>query len=326
MKIIKTKEIIPKDVSEISDSSLIFFKNRAKLINGSMPDFFVYIQDDAWEAFNSHGNNVYKELKHEAQGIFTGHYFKDQFGEFVVATAYEEGNGNSQSAYVEMSEECLANISERCQKNDTLMLIWVHTHPGFGVFYSGTDYNCLKTNFHKPYQIGIVVDILRNQTKGFKIKGSEAFEFANFRLFNNEKNLLFFPYQRPTLQPVFKNSGRINQLTTEKERLKKDLQIQMDENAELRINLKQKEDELKLAQQSKTDINLLDENLRGEEGNNDQSVTEKQQETGDEIIQLRTKVQNNEKEIEDLKMKLRNMSSENERLKKNHSKKFFKFF
>ena len=120
MKIIKTKTIEAKDISEISDKelsdkALIDFKDRKKLHNGVIPDFFVYIQDYAWNAFVRHGENVYQEVRHEAQGIFVGHYFKDQFGEFVVATNYEEGNGNSQSTYVEMSEECLAKISEKCQ-------------------------------------------------------------------------------------------------------------------------------------------------------------------------------------------------------------------
>jgi hypothetical protein len=84
MKIIKTKEIIPKDISEITEKSLLDFKDRAKLHEDSIPDFFVYIQDYAWNAFDTHGNNVYRELRHEAQGIFVGHYYKDQFASFIV--------------------------------------------------------------------------------------------------------------------------------------------------------------------------------------------------------------------------------------------------
>jgi 26S proteasome regulatory subunit N11 len=245
MKIVKTKTIEAKDVSEISDEKLIDFKDRAKLHEDSIPDFhkdsipdfFVYIQDYAWNAFVSHGNNVYKALRHEAQGIFVGHYFKDQYGEFIVATAYEEGDGNSQSAYVEMSEECLAKISEKCQANGTLMLIWVHTHPGFGCFYSGTDYNCLKTNFYKPYQIGIVADILQHKTKGFKVQDAEVLEFPDYALFNDEKNLLFSPYESHKIEIIKKNDEKINELTAEVERLKADLQTQTDEIEKLKQSL-----------------------------------------------------------------------------------------
>jgi proteasome lid subunit RPN8/RPN11 len=225
MKIVKTKEIVAKDVSEVPDT-LIDFKDRAKLHehNSSIPDFFVYIQDYAWNAFANHSNNVYQELRHEAQGIFVGHYYKDQFGEFTVVTAYEEGNGNSQSAYVEMSEECLSKISDKCQADGTLMLIWIHTHPGFGVFYSGTDYNCLKTNFYKPYQIGLVADILGNQIKGYKTKGSDVVEYVDYKLFNDEKNLLFLPYENKKIRVVKESNSRLAELEKENAELKKKLQ------------------------------------------------------------------------------------------------------
>jgi proteasome lid subunit RPN8/RPN11 len=222
MKIVKTKEIIPKNVSDLPDT-LIDFKEREKLHdNNSIPDFFVYIQDYAWNAFISHSTNVYKELRHEAQGIFVGHYCKDRWGEFVVATAYEEGNGNSQSAYVEMSEECLSKISDRCQGDGTLMLVWIHTHPGFGVFYSMTDYNCLKTSFYKPYQVGIVADILGKQTKGFKTKGTEVIEFTDYKLFYDKKNTLSDPYSK--IKVVSEKDRKIASLEEEIEHLNKEIE------------------------------------------------------------------------------------------------------
>lgn len=239
MRIIKKKSIIARDASEITDRNLMNFKDRAKLhTEVEIPNFFVYIQDYAWNAFLNHGNSVYEELKHEAQGIFVGHYFKDDFGEFVVATNYEEGRGSSESAYVEMSEECLAGISDKCQNNDTLMLIWVHTHPGFGVFYSGTDYGCLKTNFYKPYQIGIVVDNLRKQHKGFKTKGNDVIDFSNYALFNEEQNILFSPFAKIA---VVKKNKQADELIRENNGLKKDNDELKKENDEL----KRESDELK---------------------------------------------------------------------------------
>jgi proteasome lid subunit RPN8/RPN11 len=263
MKIVKTKTIEAKDVSEIPDKALIDFKDRKKLHSGEPPEFFAYIQDYAWNAFVRHGENVYQEVRHEAQGIFVGHYFKDQFGEFVVATTYEEGNGNSQSAYVEMSEECLAKISGKCQNDGTLMLIWVHTHPNFGVFYSGTDYNCLKTNFYKPYQIGIVVDILRKQDKGFKTKGNDVVEYSDYALFNDENNKLFSPYGK--IEIVKKNDERINELTEEVKRLRKELQLKEKEIECLKSDLQNKTNE----------INQLQDDLRSKTDEIDQLKTSK---------------------------------------------------
>ena len=247
MKIVKTKNIEAKNILELSDNessdrSLIDFKDRQKFHNDSIPSFFVYIQDYAWNAFLNHGNNVYKEVKHEAQGIFVGQYFEDHFGEFVIATVYEEGYGNSQSTYVEMSEECLANISEKCQTENTLMLIWVHTHPNFGVFYSGTDYNCLKTNFYKPHQIGIVVDIIRKQHMGFRVTGNRVVEFSDYALFNNEKNTLSSPYNKIGI--VKKSNGQIDEMAKEVKVLKIELQLKEKEIERLNTELQLKEKEI----------------------------------------------------------------------------------
>ena len=227
MKIIKTKYIVAKEVSEIPET-LAIFKNRKKLHEGSKPPkFFVYIHDLAWNAFINHGNRVYNEIKHEAQGIFIGHYYKDTFGEFVVATIYEESTGNSQSAYVEMSEECLAKISEKCQNDDALMLIWVHTHPNMSVSFSRTDNNCLKTNFYKHYQIGLVVDILNDQIKGYRTKGTDVVEYSDYILFDNDKNRLYPPYS-PKIKIIRESDKlktKIEFLEQENDALKKKLQV-----------------------------------------------------------------------------------------------------
>ena len=222
MKIVKTKEITPKDITEVPEL-LVDFNDRVKFHDGNIPSFFVYIQDYAWNAFWSHSHNVYKEIKHEAQGIFVGNYYKDKWGEFIVATRYYEGIGGSTSSFVEMSEECLAKISEKCQKDDSLMLIWIHTHPGFGVFYSGTDSSCLRTNFYKPYQIGLVVDILQKQIKGFKSNISEVVEFTDYKLFNSKQSLLSDPF--PTIKILKESDRRFFELQEENNQLKEENEL-----------------------------------------------------------------------------------------------------
>jgi proteasome lid subunit RPN8/RPN11 len=201
MKIIKTKEIVPSDISQLGSDLKEIFKDRTKLHNETIPPFFAYIQDYAWEAFLSHGNNVYKTIKHEAQGILLGKYCKDEYGEFIVATKYAEGDGNSTQSYVEMTEERLAEISVQCQNEDLLMLIWLHTHPGFGVFYSGTDIGCLKTNFYKKYQAGIVVDILKKHDKGYKTENSNVNEFQDYLIINSNDSVLEKPFSSQVFPP-----------------------------------------------------------------------------------------------------------------------------
>ena len=312
MKIVKTKSIVAKEVTEITNEKLMVFKDRTKLHTKSdIPDYFVYIQEYAWNAFINHGNSVYKDVGHEAQGIFVGHYYKDSFGEFVIATNYEEGIGNSQSAYVEMSEECLANISEKCQNDDTLMLIWVHTHPNFGVFYSGTDYACLKTNFYKPYQIGIVVDIIRKQHKGFKVKAKEVVEFSDYALFNDKKDTLFSPYEIPKIEIVKKNDRRITELEEEIKRNKIDLHYKISEIEKYEAKLKIKE----------KDIQFLESELQCKTTNNDQLQAEIQSKVS-EIEQIKDELQKKTEQIRDLEESFQNKSSEIAQLETKKRRRF----
>lgn len=185
--------IQPIPIEEEKNEGLALFQERSNL-HESINGFKVYINQYAWDAFLNHGNNVYKQTKHEAQGIFLGKYYKDKYGEFAVATEFCEGKGESSHAYVGMSEECVAEISQKCAAEKLLMLIWVHTHPNFGVFYSSTDVNCLKTNFFMPFQSGIVVDIIRKESKGFKVENDKVDEFTGYYIYHLAENRLSKPY------------------------------------------------------------------------------------------------------------------------------------
>src|SRR5688572_18053878 len=98
ISIVPKNIIKPIPINKIGDEIDSLFQNRRDLhetING----FHVYINQYAWDAFLHHSMNVYKQTKHEAQGIFLGRYFKDSFGEFAVSTEYSEGVGESSHAY-----------------------------------------------------------------------------------------------------------------------------------------------------------------------------------------------------------------------------------
>lgn len=193
MNITPKGSIQPIPIAEEKSEGLALFQERNNL-HESINGFKVYINQYAWDAFLNHGNNVYQQTKHEAQGIFLGKYYRDNYGEFVVATEFCEGKGESSHAYVGMSEECVAEISQKCAAEKLLMLIWVHTHPNFGVFYSGTDVNCLKTNFYMSFQSGIVVDIIRKESKGFKVKNDKVDEFTGYYIYHLAEKKLSKPY------------------------------------------------------------------------------------------------------------------------------------
>jgi proteasome lid subunit RPN8/RPN11 len=196
MEIVQTKVTKAQPIREAQGAEFRVFRDRRSLHRGEVPAWFVYIHEYAWEAFLRHTTEIYSRTGHEGQGIFLGKYFRDEFGEFAVATSYFEGEGESSRAHVEMSEQCLSLISKRCLAEDLLMLIWVHTHPTFGAFYSGTDTNCLRTNFYMPFQIGIVVDIVRRELKGFRVSGGEVVGFEDYAIYGGESPRIFQPYER----------------------------------------------------------------------------------------------------------------------------------
>lgn len=218
MEIVQTKVTKARPIEEAQGEEFGVFRERESLHRGDVPGWFVYIHEYAWEAFLSHTTEVYSRTGHEGQGIFLGKYFRDEFGEFAVATAYYEGEGESSRAHVEMSEQCLSLISKRCLAEDLLMLIWVHTHPTFGAFYSGTDTNCLRTNFHMPFQIGIVVDIIRRELKGFRVSAGEVLGFDDFALYSVEAARIFRPYESEGTQTVRARGIEIKRKSPEADR------------------------------------------------------------------------------------------------------------
>jgi len=195
MQIVQTKVTKARPIQEAQGEEFRVFNDRKSLHRGDVPAWFVYLHEYAWEAFLNHTTEIYNRTGHEGQGIFVGKYFYDEFGEFAVATSYFGGEGESSHSHVEMSEQCLSLISRQCVAEDLLMLIWVHTHPKFGAFYSGTDVNCLKTNFFMPFQIGVVVDIVKRELKSFRVHAGEVIGFSDFALYHGESGRIFKPYE-----------------------------------------------------------------------------------------------------------------------------------
>ena len=91
-----------------------------------------------------------------------------------------------------------------------------------------------------------VVDILKNQTKGFKVKGNDVIEYCDYALYNDENNFLFQPYKISKYEVANKNNAEINNLIKEVERLKKELQAKTNRVEELSIELQKLNNKIEL--------------------------------------------------------------------------------
>lgn len=135
--------------------------------------FTCLIDERALNAFIAFANDVYQTTRNEACGILAGYYFhnpNDEEKKIILATNFIEAHGPATRVTCEISFDDNIRIGDFCDENKMFPLIWVHSHPGFGTFYSGTDSDTLARSFRAKHQMGIVIDNLQNQVMGFKIK------------------------------------------------------------------------------------------------------------------------------------------------------------
>jgi len=153
------------------------FSDRSLLHANYIPEFSVYIDEPAWNKFLQRANNEYTIHNHEASGIILGHYFSDRFGKFIVGTHFEAGYGQgTSSVFCEISIQDQLRILQKAKDHNLLQLIWIHSHPAFGAFYSSVDYRTLKSMYYAPHQAGIVVDNVNAEYLGFKVSNNNAYE------------------------------------------------------------------------------------------------------------------------------------------------------
>lgn len=150
-----------------------------------------FIEKRAFDAFVAYADEAYKTKGHEATGIIFGYFFHSKNNpenKIAVATNFIQANGPATSVTCTISYDDVIRYNRFCEENKMLQVVWIHSHPTYGTFYSGTDSAMLMSSFYAPHQMGVVVDNVRNQAMGFKIvNGQEKHE--NVHVFDLEKSL-----------------------------------------------------------------------------------------------------------------------------------------
>ena len=136
------------------------------------PGFNCLVEQKAIDAFVSYANEVYESTHNEATGLIVGYYLhfpEEPDKKIIVGTNFLQATGSASSVTCEFSYEDSIRHSKYCDDHLMLPVIWIHSHPGFGVFYSSTDSSTLRNYFACNHQVGIVVDNLQGKYMGFKI-------------------------------------------------------------------------------------------------------------------------------------------------------------
>ena len=119
------------------------FKNRMHIHpQAKGRSFTCYIEKKAFDAFVNFANRTYSTKKHEATGLIVGYYMHDANNPeqaFIIGTHFLEAHGQTSSVTCEISYEDASAHNLFYEEHKLLPVVWIHSHPGFGVFYSSTD-------------------------------------------------------------------------------------------------------------------------------------------------------------------------------------------
>jgi len=215
-----SKFVKPREINLVVEEPINRkFNNRSRYHSEPFPQFVIYIEKAAWNSFIELAQYEYKLHRNEASGILLGSYFKDELGEFILCSQFQPGTGNeTSSTFCEISIDDQVRISSFVKETGLLQLVWIHSHPSFGAFYSSVDNRTLKSMYYGKHQAGIVVDIIRKEYAGFKIiEGARIGKVNDIYLVDLEDAISpTHPYMKPPADLTYTPQGFRPNVTTEK--------------------------------------------------------------------------------------------------------------
>lgn len=129
----------------------------------SVQHMSVFVQQEAVDQLIHH---LSVDPYNETGGVLVGHGYwcperRIHYTEIVGSIPASHTIGNR--VHFQFTPECWQGIL-RIQKQDflnTTIVGWYHSHPGHGIFLSGTDLNTQRLSFKQIWQIAVVYDSLR---------------------------------------------------------------------------------------------------------------------------------------------------------------------
>lgn len=129
-------------------------------------DIKVYIRQEVYKELEDYSAT---DIEHERGSILLGTY-NDAMGKMnVVVSDYIEAKYTDASAStLTFTHETWAYVNREkdAKYNNSTILGWQHTHPGYGVFLSNYDMFIQENFFNLPFQIAYVIDPIQH-TRGF---------------------------------------------------------------------------------------------------------------------------------------------------------------
>jgi proteasome lid subunit RPN8/RPN11 len=124
------------------------------------------------------------DTSREHGGILLGEPFNDGSGAYyVVVDDVVPAYGTAGSPiHLRFQPNSWQNVWKRLNDRPDLHVIgWYHTHPGLGVFLSGTDMRTQQLHFSQPWHLAVVLDPIRKKIGFFIGKDGSRCTHAVFR-------------------------------------------------------------------------------------------------------------------------------------------------
>jgi hypothetical protein len=105
----------------------------------------------------------------ELGGLLIGSvYDVDSTGRFIVSIEKFVRSDSAESTGVSLKMDTHVWSDARVAASEGQTVVgWYHSHPGLGVFFSGTDRKTQKAFFNHDHCVGLVIDPVRGQQKWF---------------------------------------------------------------------------------------------------------------------------------------------------------------
>ena len=103
-------------------------------------------------------------MEREVGGVLPGTVYEHRGVPYIELDGYIRAPGDSRAASFRFTADAWSSIREK--QGDQILVGWHHTHPGYGIFLSGTDMFSHKSFFNLPWMFALVVDP-KAETLGF---------------------------------------------------------------------------------------------------------------------------------------------------------------
>lgn len=151
------------------------------ILHGHTPaDVLVVATQEALQQIRSH---AISNLRAEVGGTLLGSAYRD--GRQIVVeikAALPARNDDHGPIHFKFTADAWRQLNQDREADYPKLNVvgWFHTHPGLGVFYSGDDVVVHRTSFTLPWQVGLVVDPIRNEACFFGWRDGELTPFAGY--------------------------------------------------------------------------------------------------------------------------------------------------